>query len=76
MVKTSCENNYDNLVFLVDGVEKTFFTGVASEWQEYSCDITGSGTHILKWDYVKDQSVSQGEDCCWIDSVVWTPAAE
>lgn len=73
--KASCENNWDKLLFSVDGIQKASITGDGGGWNEYQCDVSGSGSHVVRWEYVKDQSVSSGSDCCWIDSVVWTPAA-
>ena len=73
--KASCENNWDKLLFSVDGIQKASITGEGGGWTEYQCDVSGSGSHVVRWEYVKDQSVSSGSDCCWIDSVVWTPAA-
>jgi hypothetical protein len=33
------------------------------------------GQHIFKWSYEKDGYVDSGEDCGWIDYVVFPPAA-
>ncbi len=74
--KASCENNWDKLLFSVDGIQKASITGDGGGWNEYQYDVSGSGSHVVRWEYVKDQSVSSGSDCCWIDSVVWTPAAD
>ena len=34
--------------------------------------ITDSSSHTLKWRYVKDYSVSDGDDCGWVDKVQWS----
>ena len=72
--KVSCESNdavtWDYLEFLVDGVQKSRIGGVKA-WQQYSLQITGSGTHVLKWNYHKDGSNKDGSDCGWVDYVVW-----
>ena len=35
-----------------------------------SFDI-GSGSHMLKWAYTKDEYVKAGSDCGWLDKVVF-----
>ncbi len=66
--KVSSENNYDKLHFYIDGNEKNNWSGDVS-WTRASYQIT-AGTHILKWEYTKDVSLSSGSDCAWIDNVV------
>ena len=41
-------------------------------WRQKSYNLTGSGTHTLKWQYVKDGSVSEGSDTGWVDYLQWT----
>jgi len=36
--------------------------------------ITGSGTHTIRWKYIKGGSGSSGSDCLWIDNVRWSGA--
>ena len=81
--KTSCEMEFkgkilDHISFIdrfneVD-TEKTYLTGDSGEWVQVTIDITGSGEHTLKWVYQKNNSGFAGEDCAWLDEVVWTPA--
>ena len=70
--KVSSESNYDFLTFYIDGNEKNHWSGTVS-WTQASYDLT-SGSHELKWAYSKDVSMSSGEDCAWIDNVVFPPA--
>ena len=70
--KTSSEANYDKLQIVVDGSERDEFSG-ESDWYGYTLAIEGEGTHTIEWRFVKDGSVSEGQDCAWIDDVVWTP---
>ena len=42
------------------------------DWQQKSYDVSGAGSHTLKWIYVKNGSVSSGDDCGWVDYVQWT----
>ncbi|NLA23686.1 MAG: hypothetical protein GX879_01850, partial [Bacteroidales bacterium] len=73
--KVSCEANsnalWDNLSFSIDGVEKGRWAG-ETDWTEASIPIT-TGIHTLQWRYKKDVSVSQGEDCAWIDNITFPP---
>ena len=71
--RTSSEWDYDWLRLRVDGNEYASMSGWR-EWEDYSLAITGAGSHTIEWTYSKDGSVSDGEDCGWIDDVVWTPA--
>ena len=65
--KVSSESNYDKLFFKIDGIEKANWSGEVS-WANASYTLT-PGTHQLRWEYVKDISVSNGSDCAWIDNV-------
>ena len=76
--KVSCEahagyTDYDYLAFFIDNVEKGRWDGITS-WQRYEYPVT-SGTHTFKWVYHKDYSVSTGEDCAWLDYVVFPVSA-
>ncbi|MEZ5198807.1 MAG: T9SS type A sorting domain-containing protein [Bacteroidales bacterium] len=37
-------------------------------WSEFSYPVT-SGNHTFKWEFDKDQSVSSGSDCAWLDYI-------
>ncbi|MCD6566447.1 MAG: T9SS type A sorting domain-containing protein [Bacteroidales bacterium] len=67
--KISSENNYDFLRFYIDSVQVEAWSGV-SNWalQEYPLF---TGDHTLQWIYMKDGSVSRGEDKAWIDFIVF-----
>ena len=65
--KVSSESGYDKLSFYIDGQEKGNWSGNVN-WSQESYPIT-TGTHTLRWTYSKDTSVSNGQDCAWIDDV-------
>ncbi len=65
--KVSSEANYDYLKFYIDGVEKAKIAGNVN-WTQKSYTVT-SGTHTLKWSYIKDTYVSSGSDCGWVDKL-------
>ena len=78
--KSSCEvifngMKFDYASFSVDGIERECLAGVG-EWTNVSVEIAGSGEHTLRWVYQKDSSDNAGEDCAWLDEVVWTPAPD
>ncbi|MCK9291766.1 MAG: C25 family cysteine peptidase [Bacteroidales bacterium] len=67
--KVSSENNYDNLNFYVNELLQAQWSG-EQDWEEVSF-IVPEGQNILRWSYVKDQSVSYGTDAAWIDHIVF-----
>ena len=71
--KVSSEESYDYLKVYVDGVEKMDNLSGEEDWGQYVCSLIGSGTHTIRWVYAKDNSGSEGDDCGWVDMVVFTP---
>ena len=64
---------WDGLAFCIDGVQQGDLMGNAA-WEVKSYEVAGAGSHTLSWLYVKDEEGDgQGEDCAWLDKVVWTP---
>ncbi len=77
--KASCEDddfadNWDYLVFIVDGKEKQRIDGITS-WQQYAIYLP-QGTHEFRWEYRKDSSSFAGDDCGWLDNLSWVPCDE
>lgn len=64
--KTSCEA-HDWLYFFVDGRRTGYWSG-SNTWRRYARALT-PGHHILQWIYQKDASVSQYDDCAYIDDI-------
>jgi hypothetical protein len=73
--KVSSEAGYDYLEFYIDGVLQDRITGSVG-WHQMMYAISDSGSHTLKWRYVKDYSVSEGDDCGWVDYVTWSGSSE
>ncbi len=71
--KVSSEAGYDYLRFYIDNQLMDEWAG-EEDWEEFIYDVP-EGTHTFKWVYDKDFSVSNGEDCGWIDYVTFPPAA-
>jgi len=74
--RTSSEADYDKLHFYVNGAEPVAaISGEISSWIPVSYSVTSSGSTVLKWEYEKDESYGEGDDCGWIKDVVWTSTA-
>ncbi|MBO6057985.1 MAG: T9SS type A sorting domain-containing protein [Bacteroidales bacterium] len=71
MYKVSSETNYDKLHFYMDGQEKGTWSGSIA-WTEFTQAVT-VGQHTFKWEYTKDSSVSSGDDCAWVDNIIFPP---
>ena len=65
--KVSSETNFDYLKFYVDGTVQYQVSGNV-DWQQKSYTLL-PGTHVLRWAYAKDVSISSGSDCGWVDKV-------
>ncbi|MBN1968570.1 MAG: T9SS type A sorting domain-containing protein [Candidatus Delongbacteria bacterium] len=71
--KVSSENNYDYLKFFINDEEQDKWCGDI-EWAQAEFEVP-AGTHTLRWIYSKDTSVSNGEDCAWVDDIETTGSA-
>jgi len=71
--RVSSEEEYDFLNVYLDGELILLDSGEQTEWREARIVVRGTGKHKIRWDYVKDDSYSEGSDCAWIDAVVWEP---
>ncbi len=60
----------DPLTFSIDGMSRASVKGEVA-WQEKTYSIT-EGTHVLKWEYVKDRAYSAGSDAGWVDKVTFS----
>ncbi len=67
--KVSSETGYDMLRFSIDGTEMGTWSGNQG-WAQISYPVA-SGSRTFEWKYTKDVSVSSGNDCAWIDDVVF-----
>ena len=71
--RVSCEddpnNNFDYLSFLIDGIEQERWDGEVA-WSEDSYPVS-AGVHTFEWKYFKDGYVNSGQDCAWVDYIVF-----
>jgi len=65
---------YDFLEFYINGESQDLVIGGNSNWAEYSV-LLPQGLHTLSWIYQKDNASSTGQDCVWIDRVVFPPGS-
>ena len=78
--KTSCEHDDDNtytwdrVEVMVDGQAKSdWYMDGTSQWVQRTIAFDTVAEHAVRIAYVKDVSDYDGEDCAWLDGVVWTP---
>ena len=67
--KVSTEVNYDYLRFFIDGIMQDEWSGEIG-WSEEIFSIP-TGNHTLKWVYEKDYLIANGQDCVWIDFIIF-----
>jgi hypothetical protein len=72
-MKVSSERNYDFLTFDLDGDEKVRLSG-ESGWVTKTYSVT-AGSHLLRWQYRKDRSVSSGADKGYVDELTVEPGS-
>lgn len=58
----------DDLIFFVDGVQRTSFSGVTG-WTTHT-EPLAPGPHVLTWEWRRDTEAGNGIDRAWIDDVM------
>lgn len=71
--KVSSEQSYDRLWFSMDAMNWATWISGEVDWSQYTYHIP-SGSHVVHWTYLKDNSVSTGQDAAWLDEVSFTPS--
>jgi hypothetical protein len=72
-IKVSSEVDYDFLYFRLNGTQM-FRTSGETGWTEKKY-VLKEGFNLLEWYYKKDQSVSSGSDCAWLDNITFPVTA-
>ncbi len=67
--KVSSEAGYDYLRFYVDGSQMGYWAGEI-DWTLTTFPVS-TGLHTFTWTYEKDYLVSSGQDCAWVDYIVF-----
>jgi hypothetical protein len=68
----SSEQDYDFLQFYIDGNKQEEWSGIDNSWSFVSFPVT-VGNHDFQWEYDKDSGISDGQDCAWLDYIVFPP---
>lgn len=71
----SSELDYDFLTFYYDGVAQAGAISGYVDWAEDAWTIP-AGVHEVKWEYSKDEAVSELADSAWLDRVEWITPPE
>ena len=68
--RVSSEEDFDELFFLMDGEPAPGIEPISGEedWTEVNFVIP-SGSHVLAWEYRKDESFAEGDDTAWLDDL-------
>ncbi len=72
--RVSSEANYDFLRFFIDGVQQNQWSGTIG-WTRVTYPVT-AGTRTFRWLYYKDDSVNTGDDCAWVDYIIFPASTE
>lgn len=68
--RVSSEANQDFFSFHVNGQLKGRWSGTNDTWSQVSY-MVNPGTNTYTWQYSKDYSVTAGDDCVWIDDIMF-----
>ncbi len=72
--KVSSESGWDKLQFYINGSSQDEWSGDV-DWSLATYELS-AGDYDLKWEYSKDGSVSNGDDCAWIDYIILPESGE
>ena len=67
----SSEEDFDFLKFKINGAKMSQWSG-NMPWTLVTYPV-GVGPNIFKWEYEKDGNWASGQDCAWIDYIVFPP---
>lgn len=73
-VKVSTQFNYDVFRVYVDGLSQITRHG-EQDWQTITISVQ-PGIHTIKFDYVKNASITAGSDAVWIDRLVYVDGTD
>lgn len=68
-LKVSSESSYDGFYFYIDSEDSEIYSG-ESEYMLLEFTIP-AGPHTIKWEYRKDGSLSSGDDCAYVDKIMF-----
>ena len=71
--KVSSEEDYDFLKFKINGQKVGEWSGIDANWSLVSFPVN-IGQHTFKWEYDKDGAYAEGQDCAFVDYIVFPPS--
>ena len=79
--KSECEewdeDYYDYGAFCVGSeAEQRLRIAGMTDWRREEIVFEGTGKHVCKWEYHKDDAETIPRDCIWVDQVQWLPYGE
>ena len=79
--KSECEewdeDYYDYGAFCVGSeTEPRLRIAGMTDWKREEIVFDGTGKHVCKWEYHKDDAEMIPRDCIWVDQVQWLPHGE
>ena len=79
--KSECEawdeDYYDYGAFCVGSeTEPRLRIAGMTDWKREEVVFDGTGKHVCKWEYHKDDAETIPRDCIWVDQVQWLPYGE
>ncbi len=70
--KTASQLDDDLLKFYIGNTMVGQWSGIGAGWNEMKAYVP-TGIHTLKWVYEKDASGFAGNDCAWLDNIIFPP---
>ena len=70
--KLSSEEDYDFLKFKINGSKVGEWSGIDADWSLVSFPVS-AGLTTFKWEYDKDGGWTEGQDCAFVDYIVFPP---
>lgn len=72
--KVSSEEHFDVLKFSIDNIERGRWSGEHQTWTHVVFPVD-SGLRTFKWSYEKDHHWEEGQDCAWVDYIIFPPTS-
>jgi hypothetical protein len=74
MYRVSSEEAFDFLRFTINQTEMGRWSGIQDDWRRAAFPVD-SGEITFTWSYEKDHTFVAGQDCAWIDYIVFPPTS-
>lgn len=76
--KIDSEAGWDVLTYYAgeNGFDYSYAEAISGDrdWERVKLVFYANDTHVIEWEYDKDQFGKNGRDCAWIDYLKWVPA--